>query len=127
MTTNFCHPPTPCKDCPFRREGGVRLYAARIKEIAGVVAPDDGHGGTFACHKTTGVCGGPATQQLECTGALIFAYKQGVTSNFIRIMERIGMVNVDELAMGEHPEIFDDVDDMLTAAIQPRTKARTRR
>ena len=41
----------PCNDCPFRRVGGIRLHADRVKEIGGMML--SGGGGTFPCHKTT--------------------------------------------------------------------------
>lgn len=119
---SFIHPPKPCKNCPFRREGGVRLRSARIDEIVAVVAPEDGGGGRFPCHKTLPRTG--AKQEMECAGALIFAYKLEASSNFMRIMERLGGIDRD-LCDGDHPEIFDTVEEMQATALDaPRPRRR---
>lgn len=40
----------PCDNCPFRKEGGIRLHPGRAREIArGQI---DNPGMTFPCHKT---------------------------------------------------------------------------
>lgn len=106
----------PCDSCPFRREGGIRLHTGRIEEIVASVAPEDGQGRGFTCHKTTGVDGGKNRSQQPCAGGIIFGYKQGVTSQLTRIEERLGLIP-EEFATGEWPEIFDDIDEMLEAAI----------
>lgn len=124
-----CHPPRPCNNCPFRREGGVRLYPARVCEIVEAVAPNNGQGASFACHKTTGAAGTPVKgSMLECTGGLIFAYKQGVTSQLTRIMERLGLVD-EKLALGndDWPAILDDLDEMLETARRSRQPRGRRR
>lgn len=118
---SLVHCKVPCKECPFRREGGVRLYAARIDEIVSVVAPIDGCGGTFPCHKTVDHDDCDERSELQCAGAIIFAYKQGTSSQYIRICERLGGVD-RALAEGDWPEIFDDVDEMLATAIDNQPK-----
>lgn len=106
----------PCADCPFRRKGGVRLSAKRIEQIVGCVAPEDGQGGRFPCHKTTGVAGGKDRSNRSCAGGIIFGYKQGVSSQMTRIEERLGLIP-KEFADGKWPEIFNDIDEMLETAI----------
>jgi hypothetical protein len=64
-----------------------------------------------------------APRELQCTGGLIFGYKQGVTSQMTRIAERLGVIARD-LADGEWPEVFDDVDEMLETALKPRQSQR---
>lgn len=135
--SNFIHAPKPCASCPFLRDSpkAVRLRAERIEEIASGVAPRDyGQGARFPCHKTVEHADDdelvPTGRELECTGALIFAYKQGTTSNFVRVMERVGGID-PQLAEGDHPEVFDNVDDMLASAVdhdrKPRSRKRKRR
>lgn len=117
--SNFIHAPKPCAGCPFLRDSpkAVRLHAARIHEIVSVVAPDDyGQGGRFPCHATVDHDDRDPRTERECTGALIFAYKQGTTSNFVRVMERVGGID-PQLSEGDHPEVFDDVDEMLATAL----------
>jgi len=127
--TNHCHTPAPCKTCPFRKEGGVRLAKSRIREIIDMIGAvkmpraNGGQGGRFPCHKTvdrddegeTTLGGG---RELECAGALILLYKlEGPGSNFIRIMERLGMVD-RALCDEPHPEVFDTVAQMLRTALR---------
>lgn len=112
MTRELAHPPKPCKDCPFRREGGIRLRAGRIHEIVAAVAPPDGQGASFQCHKTRK----KTARYLVCAGALIFAYKQEASSQYTRVLERLRAIDRD-LCNGDHPEIFDDIDEMLETAV----------
>lgn len=112
MTRELAHPPTPCNDCPFRREGGIRLRAGRLEEIVAAVAPPDGQGASFQCHKTRK----KNAKYLVCAGALIFAYKQDATSQYTRVLERLRAIDPD-LAKGDHPEIFDDIAEMLETAV----------
>lgn len=111
-TRELAHPQKPCKDCPFRREGGIRLRAGRIEEIVACVAPEDGQGASFQCHKTRK----KGAKHLLCAGALIFAFKQGASSQYTRVLERLGAIDRN-LCDGDHPEIFDDIDEMLETAI----------
>lgn len=123
--TKRCHMPKPCDDCPFRRENGIRLYAERIVEIVGCVAPEDMQGGNFPCHKTVEHDARDRRSELECTGGLIFAYKQGLSSQGTRIAERLGLID-PALADQPWPEIFDDLDEMLGQAIDARRSRRRR-
>ncbi len=114
----------PCNNCPFRREGGIRLTPERAEEIALCAAPLDGRGATFPCHKTTKDSTGDegendrvATDESQhCGGALMFAYTVGHTSQMLRIAERLGMI---DRAFADNPDpdnlIFDDVDEMIEA------------
>lgn len=110
----LCHMPSPCENCPFRREGGVRLRASRVIEIAG-------QAGSFTCHKTVNrkvrkvrKVRNPRTE-LDCVGAWILAYKTEQSTQMMRISERLGMVD-PSLAEDEHPEIFDSLNEMLATA-----------
>jgi hypothetical protein len=67
-----------CSNCPFRREGGIRLTAGRVREIVGTML--NRQGGMFACHKTVKYDDDDETEinideQQHCAGALIFADK----------------------------------------------------
>ena len=116
-----CHMPVPCDDCPFRREGGIRLREGRTRDLAQNAA------GAFPCHKTVNHDKRNRATEIECAGAIIFAYKTDTTTQMLRISERLGMVD-PRLADDEHPEIFDSLDEMLeTADDKPRTRARSSR
>lgn len=103
----------PCADCPFRREGGVRLRSERTREIAEYAL---GPGGaTFACHKTTGVGGEYKDgKQRQCAGALVFAEKNDAPTQMMRICGRLGFYDPNKLEGFD--DVFDDVDEMLEAS-----------
>lgn len=108
----------PCDDCPFRKEGGIRLTAGRIHEIAGgMLSPD---GTTFACHKTTGVTGSGKRDERHCAGALIFAEKHGTATQMMRIAGRLGVYDPGRLL--DHDAVFDDLPSMLRSSIDRRPR-----
>jgi hypothetical protein len=122
---------TPCSDCPFRKEGGIRLTRARVMEVA---ACTENPGGEFPCHKTVkrdeddeddeDSCDSyDHAAAKHCAGALVFAEKQGTSSQMIRIAERLGMYDASKLR--GHDDVFDSVEDMLDTAIG-RQKPRAR-
>jgi hypothetical protein len=96
----------PCVNCPFLREGGIRLREERYEEI---LITD----GTFNCHKTTRQTG-DGTER-PCAGWLGFIVKNPeYAGQMARILGRLGMVNenADYLA-----KLFDDLEEMQGAAI----------
>jgi hypothetical protein len=109
----------PCSNCPFVRVGGVRLTASRIHEIAGGMLSNPGI--EFVCHKTVRTtddeeeavanCDAPGAQ--HCAGALIFAEKNGHTTQMMRIAERTGW-NPEELQ--GHEYVYDTIDEMFENA-----------
>lgn len=112
----------PCDNCPFRREGGIRLTKHRIREITRMLLGNPG--GMFPCHKTTvtiedddgesdRACG-PKSQ--HCAGALIFADNNGTHTQMMRIAGRLGMWHPDDLQ--DRDAVFDDVREMLKTAIR---------
>ncbi len=110
----------PCKDCPFLKEGGIRLDRRRVEEIAGMMLSSSG--GTFACHETTGVKEGkrrPEREQAHCAGALIFAEKANPGgTQMMRIAERLGMYDRTLLMANQAvvDRVFDSEDEMLQKA-----------
>lgn len=92
----------PCSDCPFKRGTAMRLTRERAKEIAGMMLSSNG--GIFPCHKTTiesddGDGEMIVTQKSKhCAGALIFAEKNGVSTQMMRIAERLGMYDAKVMA-----------------------------
>jgi hypothetical protein len=132
----------PCPECPFRRgdSGPVRLMSGRVDEIAGIML---GGRGDFPCHKTTvptddddfedgDACGSRVATRdsLHCAGALIFAAKNGTSSQMMRVAERLGMYDESKLDQASFPEVFDDIDEMRATALdagRPRRRSRGRR
>lgn len=112
----------PCGNCPFRRDGGIRLTAPRIREITRGVLGNPGI--EFPCHKTTvtvedddgesdRVCG-PKAQ--HCAGALVFADNNGAHTQMMRIAGRLRMWHPDKLQ--DRDDVFDDVREMLKTAVR---------
>lgn len=107
----------PCSDCPFLKEGGVRLGRDRMEEIARYTMSDH-NSKTFACHKTTGAAGGkrvPPVKQSHCAGALIFCHKQGQRSQIHQVAERLGLYDSEKLV--GHERVFDTVEEMVEASL----------
>ena len=86
---------TPCADCPFLVSMSHGFSLVRLAELAS---------GAFHCHKT-GDCDEetgnyiPNSSSLACAGALIFLEKRGLTSNIMRVMERLGAYDPTKLDM----------------------------
>ena len=127
----------PCSNCPFLREGGIRLSESRVREIAGAML--EWNGFTFACHKTTipGAGEDPDNEgavmkkdSRHCAGALIFAEKNENSNQMMRIAERLQMYKPQELMADQAVVdlVFDDLDDMLDVNAEyegrPRKKKR---
>ena len=102
---------TPCDACPFLRTAVMLLTPGRIREIARAVAPRDGQGREFHCHKTTEVGGAKGGAEIQCAGALIYCEKQDRSTQLMRICERIGMYDRTQLASPEL--VWNNVNDWL--------------
>lgn len=112
----------PCNNCPFLREGGVRLHPLRVRDIAGGMLSSQG--AEFACHKTTTKHtddddkfgedeAGPDSK--HCAGALIFALKNDTMTQMMRICHRIRAFD-PETMMADKPaveSVFDTFDEMF--------------
>lgn len=109
----------PCDDCPFLRDGGIRLRRSRIDEIAGAML-EEGAGSTFACHKTTGVMGRRAREQQHCAGALVFAEKNRTETQAMQIARRLGLF--EPARLDGHALVFDTLAEMRSASIDRRGK-----
>lgn len=111
----------PCSDCPFLKQGGIRVHPERVREIAGGML--DSQGVMFACHKTVDydredenvdpLPGGK--QERHCAGALIFAEKNGNATQTMRITERLGLYDRRKLTGQEL--VFDTLEEMLQVCI----------
>lgn len=120
----------PCDNCPFLREGGIRLNAQRVRQIAGMML--DSQGGTFPCHKTTTNDDDGEAMEAEnsqhCAGALIFAEKNGNATQMMRISQRLKLYDHARLMSDESVValVFDDLEEMLDANQQRTVKKRKR-
>lgn len=113
---------TPCKTCPFRKEGGIRLTKGRAREI---IATTGNPGAEFACHSTVDYDHEDEHGEVElaggeqhCVGALIFGEKRGTSSQMARIAERLGMYDVSKWTGQD--EVFDSPAEMLAVSLGGR-------
>lgn len=112
-----------CSDCPFRKQGGIRLNEARTREIAGYFI-DASQSSTFPCHKTVDYDnedeedGDRPTSNVGdwqmCAGGMIFADKAGQLSTMMQLGTRLGLMKIDELQGRD--EIVDTLDELLALA-----------
>jgi hypothetical protein len=110
----------PCDGCPFLKGTPTKLTPGRIKEITGVMLSRNG--GEFPCHKTIEYVdtGDAESEPVEkpnskhCAGALIFAEKNGNSTQMMRICERLGMYDPAALMANREvvDSVFDDVKSM---------------
>lgn len=109
---------SPCIDCPFRKEGGVRhsqeMMASYISYF--VSSP----GATFPCHRSVPK-DDPRTKwsawregQTVCAGGLIFAKKLGIEGATVRL----GLLHggYDPAQMTDEDQVFDSVSEMLAVS-----------
>jgi len=115
----------PCDNCPFRKEGGIRLHPVRARQLADMML--DSQGATFTCHKTTasderddnadedGFI--PQEHHKHCAGALIFAEKNSNATQMMRISERFGDYDPKKLMSNEEAvaSVFDTKSQMVRA------------
>lgn len=112
----LAHLTAPCAECPFLRVGGIRLTRSRVLDVGGNMLSRDGGG--FPCHVAgkTQELGECASGAPHCAGALIFAEKNEVATQWMRIMERLRVYRVDLLRGGEG--VFDTLEEMLRHALR---------
>lgn len=113
----------PCDNCPFLKKGGIRLTRARVREIAGGMLGSNG--ASFACHKTVewdeeGDAEINRDKQQHCAGALIFAEKNGSSTQMMRWMERLGAYDAAALMSDKAAvkSVFSSLSAMEKTAIR---------
>jgi len=108
---------SPCNDCPFRREGGVRHSRDMLSSYIDYFTTYPG--ATFPCHKSVQsdddrTKWSPWREgQVLCAGGLIFALKQGSINQVMST----GLL-LKEYDPAQHPAdaveaVFDSAEEML--------------
>ena len=105
---------TPCKDCPFLREGGIRLRRERTLEIANTATGEPG--GPFVCHKTLNEDGREIKESSQCAGALAFAVNVDRFSNYLRIIGRLGLWSPDRIRNRE--TVYASMREILAGSLK---------
>jgi len=121
--------PSPCNNCPFLREGGIRLHPDRADELAYNAC--NPHGQRFACHKSLSAIdpdfevdedGDGLTQLdvipegvLDCAGSAILGLHQHNMTQYLRVMSRIGQFNPYAFSKADMDRVFDEPEQMIEA------------
>jgi hypothetical protein len=105
----------PCHNCPFRREGGIRLHPERAREIAH--SQIRAVGGMFSCHKTVHHDDdgehAPHEKEQYCAGAVAFTINVGSENQLLQVSRRMRMWHPRDIE--ERDEVFRSVDEMVAA------------
>jgi hypothetical protein len=78
----------PCENCPFLKEGAIKLSPGRLDDIIETLKNDQNH---FQCHKTVHSKRGgdwiededgelhyqPSGNESQCVGSMVYLLKQG--------------------------------------------------
>lgn len=84
----------PCANCPFKREGAIKLHPERLPGIvAGLLANDRDW---FKCHKTLHLKP-RARRDSQCVGAMIYLLKVDAPSVSMRLAAALGMLDFEAL------------------------------
>ena len=103
----------PCADCPFRKKGGIRLRAGRIRELWWYAT--DSQGAMFPCHKTTDREKANASHEAsQCAGALALAEKLGKANQAMRMMERLDLYDYRKITQEAKDAVWDSLEDWTT-------------
>jgi hypothetical protein len=105
----------PCRDCPFRKQGGFLLGPGRIREFAQLATESED--AAFACPKTIPIFRrSRRKEESYCAGALAFAEKQGKPNPTMQQMHQIGRYNPKAITDDAKALVWDSVDDWLDSA-----------
>ena len=102
----------PCKNCPFKVEGELKLGEGRVDEIARALLSDDEE--TFICHKTLFA---ERSRKSMCAGSMVFLLKAGAPNVAMRIGAAMGLLQYDSLEAQ-----FDKVIDPTNLNLVPTQK-----
>lgn len=104
----------PCKNCPFRKTGAIKLQPGRLHGIIATLIDNDHT--TFQCHETVhGPTGGEwdeenqyvaSGQEAMCAGAMIYLEKRGRPTVAMRLGQLLGRYKPETLLVHE-AEIID--------------------
>lgn len=106
---------TPCSNCPFRTgDEAVRLSRDRAQGIADHLRSNQGD---FHCHKTvdTDESGEPeiTDETAACAGALIVLEGEGISTQMMRVSERLGFY--DHTRLRPNAPVFPTLDAWVDA------------
>lgn len=102
----------PCNTCPFRITGlgGTSPIRNLGYEHAEEIVESFQAGKTFTCHSDIEKS---ESDRQHCVGVMLILEKLNCPNQMMRIMERIGCYDRDQLK--GHDEVFDDFADWIDA------------
>lgn len=105
----------PCKRCPFRSDIEPYIRYNRARKIADSLYM----GNSFPCHQTTTHDDGeyvPTSGEKMCAGAAITLLKYDGPNNYMRIMSRIGAMDLNRLEReGEATPLYECLEEWVAA------------
>lgn len=120
----------PCKNCPFRKTGGIELEPGRLQGIVDDLASNDQ--ATFQCHETVhGKSGGEwndegqyeaSGKEAMCAGAMIYLEKLGRPTVTMRLGQLWRFYKPQALLAHE-----DAIIDPGAALLNPPSQQRSQR
>lgn len=120
--------PRPCQNCPFLRDGGIRLTRLRAREIAENQIDPDGQG--FPCHKTVSSETHDAMAEngefawvkgmQYCAGAIVFALNNESFNSSLQIAMRTCEFRPELRTPDVRASVFDSVYEMECAQLPGR-------
>lgn len=100
----------PCRKCPFRKDVPIYLRRERREQIRDSLVLEDS---TFYCHETVeygededGEPEGRIGDATPCAGAAKALMLSGGSTNFLRVSERLGLLDLDEVA-ARGPDVWE--------------------
>lgn len=127
----------PCSNCPFLKDGGIRLHPARAKQLALNAISMDGT--RFPCHKSFEAKGGYDQEEdlesedefrqiptgtADCAGSFLLGLKHDAMNQYHRIMHRIGALDPEAIQGAEL--VFDTVKEMVACNVADPMNARSK-
>jgi hypothetical protein len=106
----------PCAKCPFRNDIEPYLTYGRAVEIASALY----HGAKFSCHETVEHDDdgehAPNSREQFCAGAMLTLLKYDGPNNYMRVMSRIGAIDLDKLEKeAQNAPLYEDLEDWIHA------------
>jgi hypothetical protein len=118
----------PCDNCPFLKQGGIRLAPARASGLVENALSEQGN--DFPCHKTVEYEDDqpPNTQDAShCVGSIIFSLKHDVETQMMRIAARLRLYDPAEIMADKKAvaSVFDSASQMMRANRKGVVRERT--
>lgn len=99
----------PCSECPFKNDLSYQRGWLGKQRAEGIIKSLYEKDQSFPCHKTTG---GKTGKKQHCAGAMILMERSGRANQFMRIGERTGFYDRNQLNMDT--PVFDTPEQFIS-------------